>query len=854
MMNKRGLMLRAIELFLLVEVIAIGTSAMGRRADDRQTPGLQSDGSFVVTTNQTVSPVGVLQKIEGGRPKDLAISPDGQFVAVLCTNSVQLFRIDGTFVRKLPVQPGPLGIAWAPDSSTIYTSGAGGNINRFTVSAGEMAPGKKIHLDELTGLPTGARRAADPQVTGIAVSTDGEKLYAALGIRNAVAVIDLKAETIKSTIPVGLCPYHVLLSKDGSRLYVANRGQAPSGGEISAPSAGTTIRTDAETDASSGGSITVVDTRSLTSTSLSGVEQPTGMALSGDGNYLFVASSNEDSLRRFDLRTPGKRPESVSLGEDGYGQIPTGCAFSDSGDTLYAACGGTNCVKAVDASSLKVTSAVPAGWFPVAVAQSKGSLVVASSKGIGARWERSASKGFGVHSSVGTVQFIPLKSLASLGDLNAKVRGNNRSLGPEGPSIKSPVPVPVQVGDASVFKHVVYIIKENHTYDLDLGDLPQGNGDKSLTLFGEDVTPNEHALARQFVLLDNTYTSGTNSADGHQWVASAVANAYIEQNYDAHTRSYPYDGGDPLAYSPKGFLWTAARKKGLSVRVYGEFVNKPKIEDTSGDGKATWSALWEDYKSGGTRFKISAHTENAALQPLLHPNYIGFPTTVSDQWRAAQYLDDLAKFEKNGDMPAFSMILLPNDHTVGTRSGFPTPRAMVADNDLALGRIVEGISHSKFWKDTLILVIEDDSQFGLDHVDGHRTVAFCISPYTRRGAVVSEMYNHNSFARTIELVLGLPPMTRFDRTALPLTACFNKEADMKRYDHIENRVPLDEMNKSVASLQGRSRRLAQASNRINISSVDRADPAVLSQAAWDKQKPGKPFPIKKFTAAPDSDD
>jgi hypothetical protein len=416
-----------------------------------------------------------------------------------------------------------------------------------------------------------------------------------------------------------------------------------------------------------------------------------------------------------------------------------------------------------------------------------------------------------------------------------------------------PRPVPERVGEPSVFRHVVYIIKENHTYDTTLGDIKEGNGDPALTIFGENVTPNQHALARQFVLLDNTYTSGTNSADGHQWVSSSVANGYMEQNYQSYARSYPYDGGDALAYSPAGFLWNAAAARGLSVRVYGEFVNRPKVLAPDGRKKPTWTDLWRDYQSGANQYTIKAETDNAALRRFLHPRFIGFPQTVSDQWRADQYLADLTQFERTGKMPALSIMLLPNDHTSGTSPGMPTPRAAVADNDLALGRIVEAISRSRFWKETLILAMEDDSQLGVDHVDGHRTLAFCISPYTRRGAVVSEPYTHTSIARTIGLVLGIPPMNRFDRTARPMSACFTGVPDYAPYTHLAARVKLDEMNPAAAALRGEARRLAVASGRQDFSDVDRADAKVVARAVWLSRKPTQPFPWDHYHPVEDDD-
>lgn len=480
--------------------------------------------------------------------------------------------------------------------------------------------------------------------------------------------------------------------------------------------------------------------------------------------------------------------------------------------------------------------------------------MVASSKGYGSRTQRtSPSPAYGVHGTMGLVQFTS----ASISD--PKVVAQNNRWGMSELSARrgvAPVPIPERVGEPSVFKHVVYIIKENQTYDYVFGDMKEGNGDPKLALFPEEVTPNHHALARQFVLLDNTYTSGTNSADGHQWSVSGVANGYMEQNYAAHARSYPYDGGDALSGSPTGFLWTAALAKKKSVRVYGEFVNKPVITDTE-TGKAvrpSWKTLWDDYKqNNGKRYAIKPGTDNAALRPLLHPTYIGFPSTVSDQWRADQYVADIDSFEKSGKMPHLSILLLPNDHTAGTRAGGPTPRATVADNDLALGRIVERISKSKFWKETLILVIEDDSQFGVDHVDGHRTVALCISPYTRRGSVNSTLFNHTSFIRTIGLALGFPAMNRFDRTATPLTSCFTSTPNLAPFSSVPNRIPIDELNVTKTALSGEARRLAEACEKLNWDDVDKADAETVARAIWSAQKPRVRFPSALYQAPTSGD-
>ncbi|MES2464985.1 MAG: bifunctional YncE family protein/alkaline phosphatase family protein [Armatimonadota bacterium] len=841
--------------------------------------GPQEDGSYLVSSNQTVAPVGAIRQTDGARPKDLAVSPDGETVAVLTHNGVIFYRAsDGTERgSKVPLTAGPLGVTWSPDGKSVYAAMSKGQIARIvpTDSVGDSwkleseitinTVGADGEPDVAAGLAGRGARQQDPQTAGLAVSPDGRRLYAALGIRNAVAVLDLPSGRVSRVVPVGVAPYSLALSPDGKTLCVADRGgRAAKETEPSAPSAGTSVRVDPATDAAKSGSLSFIDTASFGVTTVEGGRQPAGMVFTPDGKTLYAASSDDDTVLAVDVtahritRVLPLRPR-----EDGgfFGQIPTSVALTPNSKTLYVACGGANAVAVIDTKSAQVTGYIPTGWFPVAVAERNGTLFVASSKGWGSRAKRQTKGGgsaYGANSPIGLVQFVSSDARKNSADLTKQVAKSNRwdIAGVDARARKGvkPVPVPERVGEPSVFKHVVYIIKENHTYDSMFGDMPEGNGDKNLCLFGEEVTPNHHALAREFVLMDNTYTSGTNSADGHQWTSSGIANGYIEQNYAAHARSYPYDGGDPLAYSPKGFLWTAAVRAGKSVRVYGEFVNKPRIADRTTGKSGSWTELWQDYKNGMKRFEITSGTDNAALRPYLHPHYIGFPNTVSDQWRADQFLQDVEAWEKTGKMPDLSIMLLPNDHTMGTRPGTPTPRASVADNDLALGRIVERLTKSPFWKEMLILVIEDDSQLGLDHVDGHRTVALCISPYTRRGTVIHDTYNHTSFLRTMGRVLGFAPMTRFDRTATPLTACFQEQANLQTYTARPNKIPLDEMNPPATALKGEARRLAEASARLDWSDVDRADASVVSRAVWSAQRPGQPFPTAHYTPAEEEDE
>ncbi len=839
---------------------AVLASGLALAQGARLTPGVQPDGTILTTTHQLMKPVGKVQLLEGARPKDLSVSADGSQIAVLCTSRIQILNTDGTPVQDINFSAAALGIAFAPSGKRLYASRGDGKITVLEPGAKGWAITAEWVADD--GSRNGDRRgrgAGNPQAGGLAVSKDGASLFVALGIRNSVAQIDTASGKIVGSVPVGVSPYHVELSPDGRTLAVANRGgKEADAKEPWADSAGSRVRVDPRTDAANNGSVTLLSTQPLASPyHIDVARQPGGMCFDRSGRRLIVTSSDSDEVHVVDVRR--KRPvRTLSLappGDSSFGQMPTDAIFSGDGKRLFVSCGGANAVAVLDLEAKNpVLGFLPAAWYPIAVDRAGDRLLVASSKGIGPR-RTSRNNAFGVHNSVGALQVVEPTVLTDLPAYTRRVaEWNQWGAEPKPRENAAPRPIPERVGEPSLFKHVVYIIKENQTYDFVFGDMREGNGDPKLAAFGEEVTPNHHALARQFVLLDNTFTSGTNSADGHQWVASSLANAYSEHNYGHHARSYPYDGGDPLAYSPTGFLWTAAAQAGRSVRVYGEWVNNPSVKDPVTGRTPSWSQLWADYKRGGKGYRITAETDNAALRPFLHPNFIGFPSIVSDQWRADQYLAELARWEKEGGMPQLSIMLLPNDHTAGTRPGMPTPRAAVADNDLALGRVVEGISRSKFWRNTLILVIEDDSQFGVDHVDGHRTVAMCISPYTRRGAVVSEMYDHTSFARTIGLVLGVQPMNRFDKTGRPLHACFTDRPDFRGYTTVPNRIPIDEMNAPARTLFGEARKWALASQRLDLSDVDRADAGVVARAAWHSRFPTRRFPAEHFNPPSEDED
>jgi len=360
---------------------------------------------------------------------------------------------------------------------------------------------------------------------------------------------------------------------------------------------------------------------------------------------------------------------------------------------------------------------------------------------------------------------------------------------------KKGFPIPHRVGQPSPIQHVIYIIKENRTYDQVFGDLPKGNGDPSIVLFGREVTPNQHALAGEFVLLDNFYVDGTVSTDGHQWCTGATVTDYKDKTWPSEygMRRKGADSYGPAAYPSAGYLWDFAARKGLQYRSYGEMVDVTGLKNHS----------CPDYQGG--------------LGPM------------ADQKRIEVWLKEFREFEKNGDLPHLTIMSLPNNHTLATTPGAPTPRAMVADNDYALGRLVEAVTHSPYWKDTAIFVVEDDAQNGPDHVDAHRTVALVISPYTRRGAVDSTLYDNCSMLRTIELILGLPPMSQYDASATPMFNCFTPTPDFTPFNALKPQVPLDEVNKSTA--YGAKKSLA-----MNFKDIDVAPWHDLNRILWHSIK------------------
>jgi hypothetical protein len=400
-------------------------------------------------------------------------------------------------------------------------------------------------------------------------------------------------------------------------------------------------------------------------------------------------------------------------------------------------------------------------------------------------------------------------------------------------------------------RHVFFIIKENRTYDQVFGDIPKGNGDPKLCVYGREVTPNQHALAERYVLLDNFHTGGAISFDGHQWLMQAFVSDYVERAFAASPRGYAWNMSDALTVSPAGFFWQSAPRP-LDVRVYGEFglpahwdpATKNTVDMKERD-ELSWSAYWKLYKEGKWQAAVGARSGVPALAKILSQRYPHSSTSIPDQIRAEEFLRELHEREKSGVMPNVSVLTLNSDHTNGTQPGSPTPRAMVADNDLALGRIVEGISKSRFWPKSLILVVEDDAQDGFDHVDGYRTVALAIGPHVRRGTVDSNFYTHTSMVRTIQDIFEIPPRTRFASSARAMTSVFTPETDAKPYRCLPAKLALDEMNPPLVSLTGKRLWAARQSLAMNWSHPDDIRSDVLNRILWwDAKGYDVPYPAR----------
>jgi YVTN family beta-propeller protein len=823
--------------------------------------GPQSDGSVIVPTNQRVTASGLQVDIPG-RPLAVAIRPDQKSAAVLTAGSpapVVIIDLTTGKVKQLFNGVGGSGasyggLIYSADGKHLYYSENKGKVCIAKVeSDGSLTPEAVINI------PPPSR---DPNNGSLVLSADGKKLYVALNTTNALGIVDLHSNEFVGQVAVGNAPNTVV--RDGNLAYVTNEGGRPAKqGDFTALSAGTKIVADPESAASVTGTVSVVDL--VNQRVIRDIEvglHPTA-ALVHNG-YVFVANTNSDSISVINARSQKLvRTVKIQTFPDApFGDSPNGLAIN-SRDELMVSLGANNAVAIYrwtrSQESLRFEGLVPTGWYPVSLgiaqprstrgtskaAKAQERLIVANGKGtaVGSNVPDSITgpdpatnrTGKATHTYIGSVSMVDLPNPTRLHFYTQQVASNN---GWNKRAVKARPPIVFQ--QPSPIQHVFYVIKENRTYDQILGDDTRGNGDAALVQFGKSVTPNQHALADGFVLFDNFYDSGVLSADGHQWTDQAFAPDYIEKGFTAFKRSYPFNGGDSLVYTPTGFLWMNALKKGKSVRMYGEYAykfNGPKEKFGTWSSWYSDSLILEGKKEGSLHVQLGefqAVSDVPSADKLLNRNFPTFNTAIPDQYRLDIFLRDFEGYVKQNNLPNLVIMTLCADHTSGVKPGFPTPSAQVADNDLAVGRLIDTISHSPYWSSSAIFIVEDDSQNGVDHVDAHRSTAFVVSPYVRRGAVNHTYHTQISMVRTIEDVLGLPPMTQRDFASDAMLDVFQDTPDLTPYTTIPVQIALDTLNQK--SRTAMVRRWQNASSKMFPDGPgdrpDTADENVLNRAIW----------------------
>jgi len=785
--------------------------------------GPSADGNTGVTSNNwTLTPVGDRLRV-GSSPFAIKLSPDGKELLVSNNGYGQqsVMRVDRktmTLTQTLPYNSPEsvfIGLAYTQDGQRVYASGGHNNLIReYQRMNGELIEQAPIVITK----PGGKGYA-----TGIALSPDETRLYVANHLSGDIAVIDTKTRTVMLRIPLGTSadpydaskfPYQVLPSADGKKLYVSEWKE---------------------------GAIAVIDVTTLNvPMNISHVrvgDHPNEMIFSPKGDRLYVANANSDTVSVLDTASDSVLFDiDVRAYKDApFGNTPNALAISPRGDVLYVVNAGTNEVTvvalnkttdAVDAEKqpYRIRGRIPTGWYPTAIALSPDgkTLYVAASKDLGLGQNAYPQTYIG-DQMIGSIAAIPVPDKATLERYTHRVEENNlqerakhnREEAGKHDNLLTRMPI----------KHVLYVIKENRTYDQIFGDFPEGNGDPSLMMFDDRSAPNHRRLAREFVLLDNTYCDAEISKDGHEWSTGANVTDYTQRVWPSN---YSNRGTlinralTGITNVPGGYLWDAAKKAGISYRSYGEYVNN--------------GAMHAD----GTYDPVS--TRMPALVEHFAPMYRTYDLKHMDIKRSQAWLQEFAGFKQNDNLPNLSIISLPNDHLAGTSPGYPTPNAMMADNDLALGQIVDAISHSQFWANTAIFVIEDDTQDGFDHVDSHRTPALLISPYARRGAVDSTHYSTVSMIRTIGVLLGYEPMSQFDAVATTMERSFTDEPNFAPYTHVMPEQDLYEYNPSLTKLEGEALQLAKRSMALDLEEADEADMKEYNEILWKALKPNKPMP------------
>ena len=827
-----------------------------------------TQGPYAMPYNRWIDPAGITVRF--GDPKlenhslDAILLPGGELLAVEDRYGIILFKADGHQVmarysfagdRKygqlMSTYSGIKAIKYKGAIHLFWGAGHGSSPDSYVMEA--VWDGN--NLDVIQAIPFAAKAPAPMALPNevLVREEDGDLyLYVVLNGSNQLTKIRVRDQAVSWTSPTGVAPYGLTMA--AGKIFVTNwAGPVPSpidtvGKETAGVPYGSAY-IDPRTGATARGTVTVIDPHD--GNFIGDIEvglHPGAIIHSPDEKTIFVANGNSDYvsvIHTATLEVTDTIPLSPFEKSDHYaGSTPCALAIDPAANRLYVANGMNNALAVIDLKSHKpvVLGFIPTEAWPSGIVVDRNTLYVTNLEAIGSRSKQ--NNAYNSHWQQASVSWIPIPDAKQLESYTTRVRQLNLSFRElmsrqmPRPGVM-PQPVPERIGEPSVFRHVVYIIKENRTYDQVLGDMTEGRGEPSFCVFGDTVTPNEHRLARDFHLLDNFYVSGKCSAEGHQWADASMVTDYVERMVRAWFRSYPHAQYDAMVYDKEGFIWNNALDHGKTVRIYGEACT------TTIDKQLDWTQIYHLHETGQP-FDAKNVSTISRVRPILSAAYPGYDDSrITDQLRADAFIKELKDYEdRPGDeWPQLMVLSLPNDHTTGMSPGYPTPRAMVADNDLALGRIVEAITHSRFWDSTAIFVSEDDSQAGWDHISAYRTTGFVISPYSRLHRTVSTNYNQTSLIRTIEQILGIPPMNAMDGTALPMFDCFAGQRDTTTYTVIPNRIPLNEMNHPLAELKGRARRYARMSLENKEDEIDEGDDDVFNRILWWATRGSRPYPV-----------
>ncbi len=756
-------------------------------------PGPRPDGAILLHDGWTIHPLGRAIDV-GTFPMAVVPLPGGRAAVLLCGYAEEgIDVVDlATGARSRVAMPKAwLGLAASADGKTLYASGGADGVVRVfeerTAGWSESAP---------------FRLPSPGVVGGIALDEVHGRLYVAEHAAGRLARFDLSSRRLDREYPAGASPYEVRLDASGKRAFVSNWAD----GTVSA------IPLDG----------------AAPSATWSAGSHPTALLLNDSGDRLLVACAEDDRVTALDTQS-GRTlwNASVTLRPNGLeGATPTALARLPDGRILVANSDNHD-LAVIDARGdrPRVDGFVPVGRYPTAVAVAGDAILVADGKGSVTRaapdgpqpTDRipgSRTPRYVLARQTGDLRVVPVSELGRLPDHTKTVLAGI-----------PPAPAEDLHPSFAKIRHVIYVIRENRTYDQVLGDERRGNGDPSLVLFGDNVTPNAHAVAREFTLLDGFYCNAEVSADGHSWSAAAFANDYVEktypQEYSNRGWKYDYDGGNPLARPRGGYLWEAAAHAGVTFRSYGWFLDLDA--KTPASGRA------------------------AGLAGRFDPAYRGWDLAYSDVDRMGEWLREFRDFEKSGALPRLEIVYLPNDHTSGTVPGAKSPKSMVAENDVALGRLIDAVTHSRYFADTAVFVLEDDAQNGPDHVDCHRSPVFVVSPYTPRGRVDSRQYSTASVLGTIEAILGLPPMSQFDDAAPKMAFEFSGPLDTTAFSALAAKIPLDEKNPGKARAEDAA---------LDFSRPDAVPDAILNDLLYRavQGRPGPGITVRYGSAPPRDDD